>query len=115
MRRPLRTAPCITPAHHRVHIRTEVLLRHTLEAPLHGRIGIDLHLGQKPKLGAEVYRHHTHLYIIFCRYSVYPCFVSFFLFVVSCFVLVSQNTKRPKIFLLFLFVRSEERRVGKEC
>jgi hypothetical protein len=30
-----------------------VLLRHTLGTPLHGRDGIDLHLGQKPKLGGR--------------------------------------------------------------
>ena len=69
-----------------------------------GHDWIDLHLGQKPKLG-EVYRHHTLIYI---SYSVGTLYIhvsfSFFLFVVSCFVVVSQNTKRPKIFLLFLFV-----------
>jgi hypothetical protein len=31
----------------------KVLLRHILEMPLHGRVGIDLHLGQKPKLGGR--------------------------------------------------------------
>ena len=40
-----------------------------------------------------------HILLILCI-SMF-CFLSF---VVSCFVLVSQNTKRPKIFLLFLFV-----------
>jgi hypothetical protein len=31
----------------------KVLLRHILEMPLHGRVGIDLYLGQKPKLGGR--------------------------------------------------------------
>jgi hypothetical protein len=77
-----------------------VLLHHILETPLHGQVGIDLHLGQKPKLGVEVRRRFTHLYIIFCWYFVYPCFIFFVLVLISAF----QNTKRPKIFLLFLFV-----------
>jgi hypothetical protein len=65
------------------------------------RAGIDLHLGQTPKLGGEVRRWFTHLQIIFCRSFVYPCFAFFIvLILISSF----QNTKRPKIFLLFLFL-----------
>jgi hypothetical protein len=97
------TTPCTTPRRPRARIRTKVLLRHILETPLHGLVGIDLHLGQKPKLGGKVRRQLTHLYIIFCRYSVYPCF-AFFLFVVLVLISAFQNTKRLKIFLLFLFV-----------
>jgi hypothetical protein len=81
-----------------------VLLRHILETPPHGRARIDLHLGQKPKLGGEVRRWFTHLYIIFCRYFVYPCFTFFPFFVVLVLISTFQNTKRPKIFPLFLFV-----------
>jgi hypothetical protein len=52
-RRRLTTTPCTTPGRPRAHIRTKVLLRHILETLLHGRAGIDLHLGQKPKLGGR--------------------------------------------------------------
>jgi hypothetical protein len=52
-RRQLTTTPCTTPGRPRAHIRTKALLRHILETPLHGRVGIDLDLGQKPKLGGR--------------------------------------------------------------
>jgi hypothetical protein len=52
MRQPT-TTPCTTPGRPRVHIRTKVLLHHILEMLPHGRVGIDLHLGQKPKLGGR--------------------------------------------------------------
>jgi hypothetical protein len=67
-------------------------------------IGIDLHLGQKPKLGGRYADDSSHLHIIFCRYSVYPCFTFLFCFVLLIFISTFQNTKRPKIFPLFLFV-----------
>jgi hypothetical protein len=101
-RRPLTITRCTIPGHPRAHIRTKVLLRHILEMPLLGRIGIDLHLGQKPKLGG-VCRQLTHLYIIFCRYFVNPCFAFFLSLCCSCFISAFQNTKRPKLFLLLLF------------
>jgi hypothetical protein len=74
--RPI-TTPHTTPGRPRAHTRTKVLLRHTLEVPPHGWVGwvgIDLHLGQKPKLGGGVRRWFTHLHIIFCRSYVYPYF-----------------------------------------
>jgi hypothetical protein len=101
--RPI-TSPRTTPWRPRAHIRTMVLLRHTTEAPPHGRVGrvgIDLHLGQKPKLGGEVRQRCTHLHIIFCRTFVYPCFAFFIVLVLTS---AFQNTKRPKIFLLFLSI-----------
>jgi hypothetical protein len=52
-RRQLTITPCTTPGRPRAHIRMKVLLHHILEMPLHGRIGIDLYLGQKPKLGGR--------------------------------------------------------------
>jgi hypothetical protein len=103
-RRQLTTTPCTTSGRPRAHIKTKVLLRHILEVPLYGRVGIDLHLGQKPKLGGEVRRRFTHLYIISCRYFVYPYFAFFLFFVVLVLISAFQNTKRPKIFPLFLFV-----------
>jgi hypothetical protein len=66
-----------------------------LETPLHGRIGIDLHLGQKPKHGGEVRRRFTHLYIIFCQYFVYPCFAFFSLLLLFLFLL-SKTQKKTK-------------------
>jgi hypothetical protein len=50
-RKPI-TTPRTTPGRPRAHIRTKVLL-HILGTPLHGRAGIDLHLGQQPKLGGR--------------------------------------------------------------
>jgi hypothetical protein len=47
------TTPRTTPGRPRAHIRTKVLLRHILGMPLHSRARIDLHLGEKPKLGGR--------------------------------------------------------------
>jgi hypothetical protein len=52
-RRQLTTTPGTIPGRPRARIRTKVLLCHILEMPLHGLVGIDLHLGQKPKLGGR--------------------------------------------------------------
>jgi hypothetical protein len=70
------------------------------------RARTDLHLGQKPKLGGR-YADDSLIYILYFVGSLYihvslsflPCC---FLFLFPLF----QNTKRPKIFLLFLFVVS---------
>ena len=48
------------------HTRTTVLRRHTMEAPHSGLLGIDLHLGQKPKLGGR----YTDISLIAISYSV---------------------------------------------
>jgi hypothetical protein len=69
--------------------------------PLHGRIGIDLHLGQKPKLGGGTSRTHSSTHHIFGTLYIH---VSLSFSLCSCFYFSFQNTKRPKIFLLFLFV-----------
>jgi hypothetical protein len=50
-RRQLTTTPCTILGRLRVRIRTKVFLRHILETKLHGQVGIDIHLGQNPKLG----------------------------------------------------------------
>jgi hypothetical protein len=73
-----------------------------LEIPLHGLVGIDLNLGQKPKLGGR-YANNSLIYTSYFVGTVYPCF-AFFFFVVLVFISAFQNTKRPKIFPLFLFV-----------
>jgi hypothetical protein len=98
-RRQLTTTPCTTPGPPRAHIRTKVLLRHTFEASLCGRVGIDLHLGQKPKLGGgtptihsstyhilsvlciSMFRFLSFLYFLFvCLFSslALVCFISYF-------------------------------------
>jgi 5-methylcytosine-specific restriction endonuclease McrA len=63
-RRQLTTTPCTTSGRPRARIRAKVLLRDILEAPLHGRVGIDLHLGQKPKLGGGTPTIHSSIYHI---------------------------------------------------
>jgi hypothetical protein len=78
-----------------------VLLRRTTEVPPRGRVGIDLHLGQKSKLGGR-YADNSLIYI---SYFVGPMYIHvspslLFLFLFPPF----QNIKRPKIFPLFLFV-----------
>jgi hypothetical protein len=88
----------------RARIRTKVLLRHILEAPLHGQVGIDLHLGQKPKIGGR-YANDSLIYILCFVGTLYiHVSLSFFFFVVLVLISAFQNTKRPKIFLLILFV-----------
>jgi hypothetical protein len=101
-RRPLITMPCITPRRPRVHIRTKVLLRHILEVPLLGRVGLDLYLGQKPKLGGR----YIDISLIYTSYYVGTLYIHVLLsfFCCSCFVSTFQITKRPKLFLSFLFV-----------
>jgi hypothetical protein len=67
--RPI-TTPRTTPGRPRAHIRTEVLLRHILGTPLHGRAGIDLHLCQKPKLGGR-YADDSLIYISYFVGTLY--------------------------------------------
>ncbi|KAK1613663.1 hypothetical protein QYE76_019180 [Lolium multiflorum] len=47
------------------HTQNRIRLRHTTEVPLHGHHGIDLHLGQKPKLGGRYagITHSSHITI----------------------------------------------------
>jgi hypothetical protein len=65
-RRQLTTTPCTIPGRPRARITTKVLLRHILETPLHGLVGIDLHLCQKPKLGGR----YTDNSLIYTSYFV---------------------------------------------
>jgi hypothetical protein len=95
------TMPCITPGRPRVHIRTKVLLRHILEVPLLGRVGIDLHLGQNPKLRGR----YTDISLIYTSYSVGTLYIhvllSFFFFVVHVLFLLSKTQKDQKYFYCF--------------
>jgi hypothetical protein len=83
----LTTTPCTTPGCPRARIRTKVLLRHILETPLHGRVGIDFHLGQKPKLGGGTPTTHSsihHILSVLCismfRFLFLCCSCSYFCF-----------------------------------
>jgi hypothetical protein len=99
--RPI-TTPRTTPGRPRAHIRTKVLLRHILGTPLHGRAGIDLHLGQKPKLGGR-YADDSLIYISYFVGTLY-IHVSLSFLYYSCTIVYFPQTKRPKIFPLFLLV-----------
>jgi hypothetical protein len=75
-----------------------VLLHHILGMPLHGRAGIDLYLGQKPKLGGR-YADDSLIYI---SYFVGPLYIhvslsSLFLFL----FLLSKTQKDQKYFRCF--------------
>jgi hypothetical protein len=78
-----------------------VLLRRTTEAPPHGRVGrvgIDLHLGQKPKLGGR-YADNSLIYI---SYSVGPMYIHVSLSLLFLFLfLLSKTQKDQKYFRCF--------------
>jgi hypothetical protein len=78
-----------------------VLLHHTTKAPPHGRVGrvgIDLHLGQKPKLGGR-YANNSHIYI---TYFVGPLYIHVLLSLLFSFVLLlSKTQKEQKYFRCF--------------
>jgi hypothetical protein len=97
--RPI-TTPRTTPGRPPAHIRTEVLLRHILGMPLHGRAGIDLHLGQKPKLGGR-YADDSLIYI---SYLVGPLYihVSFSLKFLFLFLLPKTQKKTKNISVVSL-------------
>ena len=60
-----------------------VLLRRTTEAPCPGPLGIDLHLGQKPKLGGR----YTDVSLIDISYSVGAWYIHISLSFIFAFVL----------------------------
>jgi hypothetical protein len=98
--RPI-TTPHTTPGRPRAHIRTMVLLRRTMEVPPRGRVGqagIDLHLGQKSKLGGR-YADDSLIYI---SYFIGPMYIHVSLSLLFLFLfLLSQNTKNQKYFRCF--------------
>jgi hypothetical protein len=82
-----------------------VLFRRTTEVPLHGRVGrvgIDLHLGQKPKLWGR-YADDSLIYI---SYFVGPLYIYVLLSLLFSFLfLLSKTQKDQKYFCCFsLFV-----------
>jgi hypothetical protein len=73
--------------------------------PPHGQARIDLHLGQKPKLGGR-YADDTLIHIIFYWYFIYPCF-AFFSLLFSFLFLLSKTQKDQiyfRCFSLFAFL-----------
>jgi hypothetical protein len=105
-RRPLISMPCIIPGRPRVHIRTKVLLRHILDVLLLGRVGIDIHLGQKPKLWGR----YTDISLIYTSYYVRTLYIhvllSFFFFVVLVLFYFPKhkNTKNISVVSLCLLL-----------
>ena len=90
---------CITPGRPRVHIRTMVLLHHSMEVSPSGFLGIDLHLGQKPKLGGR----YTDISLIYISYLVGTLYIHVslsFAFVLVLFLL-SKTQKSQKYFYCF--------------
>jgi hypothetical protein len=84
-----------------------VLLRRTMEAPPHGQVGragIDLHLGQNPKLGGR-YANDSLIYISYFVGSLYIHVLLSLLFLFL--FLLSKTQKDQKYFYCFsLFVSS---------
>jgi hypothetical protein len=102
------TTPRTTPGHPRAHIRTTVLLCRTTDVPPRGRVGragIDLHLGQKTKLGGR-YADDSLIYISYFVGSLYIHVSLSFYFVASCFYsCFPKHKKDQKYFRCFsLFV-----------
>jgi cation transporter-like permease len=88
--------------HHQLHLhKSQITVMPTMTHHLGAitRVGIELHLGQKPKLGGR-YADDSLIYISYFVGTLYIHVSLFFVVLVSTF----QNIKRPKIFLLFLFI-----------
>jgi hypothetical protein len=99
------TTPCSTPGRPRARIRTKVLLRHILETPPHGRDGIDLHLGQKPKLGGR-YADDSLIYISYFIGTLY-IHVSLSFLCCSCsYSYFPKHKKTKNIFVISLYLPS---------
>jgi hypothetical protein len=99
-RHQLTTTPCTIPGRPRVRIRTKVLLRHILEMPPHGQVGIDLHLGQKPKLGGR-YADDSLIYTLYFVGTLYiHVSLSFSLLFLFLFLL-SKTQKDQRYFRCF--------------
>jgi hypothetical protein len=85
---------------------------HILEVPLLGPLGIDLHLGQKPKLGGR----YTDISLIYTSYSVRTLYIhvllSFFFFVVLVLFLISKTQKDQKYFWCFSLLASLVSSIG---
>jgi hypothetical protein len=98
-RRLLITTPHTTPGRPRARTRMKALLRHTLEVPPHGRVGIDLYLGQKPKLGGR----YSDDSLIYISYFVSPLYIHVSLSLLFLFFLflLFKTQKDQKYFCCF--------------
>ena len=94
------TMSCITPGRPRAHIKTKVLLRHIMGAPLLGPPGIDLHLGQKPKLGGGIPTSHSSIHHILLELCIS---MIRFLFIIEPLEVVTSVSTSPYPFC-FVFV-----------
>jgi hypothetical protein len=106
-RRLLSTTPHTTPGRPRARTRTKVLLRRTLEVLPHGqvgRVGIDLHLGQKPKLGGR----YVDDSLIYISYFVGPLYIHVLLSLLFSFLFLLPKTQKDQkyfhCFSLFAFL-----------
>jgi hypothetical protein len=75
-----------------------------LEAPLHGRVGIDLHLGKKPKLGGR-YADDSLIYIL---HFVGPLYIHVLLSLLFSLLFPFSKTQKDqkyfRCFSLFAFL-----------
>jgi hypothetical protein len=100
------TTPCTIPGRPPACIRTKLLFRHILETPFHGRVGIDLHLGQKPKLGgryADDSLIYTSYFVGILYIHVSLSFSLLFLFLFLLFK-TQKDQKYFRCFSLFAFL-----------
>jgi hypothetical protein len=103
--RSFHTSSLIMIIHHMLHLHKGQAMTMPMIIHQHGAyIGdeIDLHLGQKPKLGGGTPTIHSstyHILLVLCI-SMFR----FLFFIVLVLISTFQNTKRPKLFLLFIFV-----------
>jgi hypothetical protein len=74
-----------------------VILRHILGTPLHGQAGIDLHLGQKPKLGGR-YANGSLIYISYFVGTLYIHGSLSFIYC-SCSIVYYSKTQKDQKYL----------------
>jgi hypothetical protein len=93
--RPI-TTPRTTPGRPQAHIRTKVLLHHILGMPPRGQAGIDLRLGQKPKLD------DTLIYISYFVGTLYIHVSLSFLYCSRSYFYFLKHKKTKNIFVVSL-------------
>jgi hypothetical protein len=99
-RRQLTTTPCNIPGRPRARTRMKVLLHHILEMPLHGLVGIDLHLGQKPNTGGR-YADDSLIYTSYFVSTLYIHVLLAFSLLFLFLFLLSKTQKDQKYFYCF--------------
>jgi hypothetical protein len=84
---------------HLLHLHESLIMAIPLMTHQSGvttRDGIDLHLGQKPKLGGGTSTIHSSIYHILLVLCIYMLRFLFFLFVASCFYFCFPKHKKAK-------------------